>query len=63
MSDEYGTVVRTALPDAHRRLRALLRDYFAFADELAVEHFEELSGIDVEEAVESDLQRLATADV
>lgn len=54
------SVVRTDLDGFESRLRPVLGDYFEWADERAVEHFEELSGIDVQSAVESDLNRLAT---
>jgi GNAT superfamily N-acetyltransferase len=63
MQTEDVSVVRTELDGHESVLRELLLDYFEVADELAVEHFESLSGIDVEEAAQSDLDRLADADV
>jgi len=62
MTDADATVVRTDVDGHEDALRPLLRDYFAQADERALDHFgDRLDGIDVEGAVESDLDRLATA--
>lgn len=61
---EDASIVRTELAGHESDLRELLREYFAEADERALERFgDELSGIDVDEAVEADLDRLATAAV
>jgi GNAT superfamily N-acetyltransferase len=60
-SDEFS-VVRTDLDGYESALRELLQDYFAEAEERAMEWFDdELSGADIEEEVASDLDRLATA--
>lgn len=55
------TVVRTTPAGEEAVLRDLLSDYFVEVQDLSVEYFEELSGFDVEGAVEADLQRLRTA--
>lgn len=62
--NEDAFIVRTELEGHESALRELLREYFAEADERALDWFEdELSGIDVAEAVQSDIDRLATAEV
>jgi ribosomal protein S18 acetylase RimI-like enzyme len=67
MDSEDVTVVRTGLGGHESALRRLLREYFAEANERAFEWIGDadvdLSGFDVEEAVEDDLDRLATADL
>lgn len=59
MTSDGVSVVRTELDGHESALRELLVDYFEFADELAVEHFDALTGLDVAEAAQSDLDRLA----
>lgn len=64
MESDDVPVVRTELRGHEEDLRELLEDYFTYADELALEHFGDvLSGLDVDEAVESDLDRLRTPEV
>jgi ribosomal protein S18 acetylase RimI-like enzyme len=63
MSDGGVSVVRTEVDGHESDLRALLLEYYEFADAKAQERFDELTGIDVEAAVESDIDRLAGADV
>jgi len=60
---ENASVVRTEVDDYEAELRELIREYYEFADELARDYFEELTGIAIDEAVESDIDRLASADV
>ena len=61
---EDASIVRTELEGHESDLRELLREYFVEADERALEYFDdELSGIDVDGAVEDDLDRLASAAV
>lgn len=61
---EDASIIRTELEGHESDLRELLREYFVEADERALEYFDdELSGIDVDGAVEDDLDRLATAAV
>lgn len=61
MENDEVAVVRTEVDGHEPELRNLLLDYFEFADELAVEHFDALDGLDIEQAVQSDLDRLADA--
>lgn len=57
-------IVRTSLDGHADEVRPLVREYYAFADRLAVQHFgDRLDGIDVEDAADGDLERLASADV
>ena len=63
MGSDDVAVVRTEVDGHESALREVLLDYYEFADAKARDRFDELTGIDVEAAVESDLDRLASADV
>lgn len=63
MEGDDVSVVRTELNGYESDLRDLLLDYFEFADGLAQEHFDALDGIDIEEAAQSDIDRLTSATV
>lgn len=62
MRAEGTEVVRIALHGHEAELETLLRAYYVEIDPQAVEWFDgELDGIDIDEAVEADLDRLASA--
>lgn len=63
MKNEDTAIVRTELEGDESELRELLIDYFGFADDLATDHFDALDGLDTEEAAQSDLDRLADAQI
>ncbi|WP_135825403.1 GNAT family N-acetyltransferase [Halorussus ruber] len=63
MTTDGVSVVRTGLNGHEPELRNLLVEYYEFADELAVEHFDALDGLDAAEAAQSDLDRLADAKI
>lgn len=59
-----ATVDRTDLAGHESALEALLTEYFELVDEQAQEHFDdELDGLEIDEAVASDLNRLSEPDL
>lgn len=57
-------ITRTGVDGVVEDLRPLLRDYFVESNERALEYFDdELSGLDVESAVQGDVDRLRDPDI
>ncbi|MFC4449328.1 GNAT family N-acetyltransferase [Halorussus aquaticus] len=63
MGSDGVSVVRTEVDGHESALRGLLLDYYEFADREARAYFDELTGIDIEAAVEDDIDRLESAAV